>query len=227
MSNQYCLYVQLTLNPGLSTVAAMSSTASKEARPRRMTQQERSAVTRHALLDATIESLIELGYERSTTTEISERALLSRGAHQHHFETRAKLFAAAAERLANLTWEELERNLEQVADDAGRRREVLDVVWRTFTGPLYQVAVELAVHARTDPELRADLAPLEQMMRKQAVPLIRRKLAGGADELSATPLTVMVLATIRGLAMLPMLQPGSDIERAWEDCRGRLLELMG
>ncbi len=184
-------------------------------------------MTRQALLDATIESLIELGYERSTTTEISERALLSRGAHQHHFETRAKLFAAAAERLAILTAEELERNLAQVADEAGRRREVLDVVWRTFTGPLYQVALELAVHARTDPELRADLHPLEQMMRKQAVPLIRRKLAAGSDEAEITPVLVMALATIRGLAMLPLLQPGYDTERAWEDCRERLVELMG
>lgn len=190
-------------------------------------------MTRQALLDATIESLIELGYERSTTTEISERALLSRGAHQHHFETRAKLFAAAAERLATLTGEELERNLAQVGEEAGGRREVLDVrrevldvVWRTFTGPLYQVALELAVHARTDPELRADLQPLEQMMRKQAAPLIRRKLAGGSDEAEFTPLLVMALATIRGLAMLPVLQPGYDTERAWEDCRERLLELM-
>jgi AcrR family transcriptional regulator len=69
-------------------------------RRRRLTQPERSAATRQALLDSTIECLIELGYDQSTTAEISERAGLSRGAHLHHFQTRGALIVAAAQELA-------------------------------------------------------------------------------------------------------------------------------
>ena len=202
------------------------TTATSAPPRRRLTQQERSAATRQALLDATIESLIELGYEKSTTSEISERALLSRGAHQHHFETRAKLFAAAVERLAMRSYEELERELELLQRGPDHRRDVLDVLWRTFNGPLYQVVVDLSVHARTDPELRVSLEPLEQMMSERAMPLMRRYFDGPVDEAELGSLLVMTLATIRGLVLLRVLQPGYDRERAWRDCRTRLLAMI-
>ena len=53
----------------------------------RRSQAERSAATREALLDATIDCLIEEGYDSTTTSRVSERAGLSRGAHLHHFQT--------------------------------------------------------------------------------------------------------------------------------------------
>jgi AcrR family transcriptional regulator len=202
----------------------MSATSTKR---RRLTQQERSATTRAALLDSTIDCLIELGYERSTTLEISERALLSRGAHQHHFETRAKLFAAAVERLANRSYEELERQLGSMPRGPDYARELLDVTWRTFNGPLYQVVVDLSIQARTDPELRASLEPLEHVMSQKAMPLLRSAFSGIVDEAEIASLVVMALATIRGLVLLRVLQPGYDIERAWEDsCRPRLLAMI-
>jgi AcrR family transcriptional regulator len=204
----------------------VSISASPTERRRRPTQQERSAATRRALLDATIDCLIELGYEKSTTTEISERALLSRGAHQHHFETRAKLFAAAAERLAMRSYEELEREVERLPRGPEHTRELLDVLWRTFNGPLYQVVVDLSVHARTDPELRASLKPIEVMMRRKAVPLMHSLFAADCDAAELASVVVMVLATIRGLVLLPLLQPGYNSERAWEDCRERLLAMV-
>lgn len=50
----------------------------------RRTQQERSTETRERLLDATVQSLIDLGYAKTTTTVVCERAGLSRGAQVHH-----------------------------------------------------------------------------------------------------------------------------------------------
>ena len=66
----------------------------------RRSQAERSAATREALLDATIDCLIEEGYASTTTSRVAERAGLSRGAHLHHFQTRNALVAAAVEQLA-------------------------------------------------------------------------------------------------------------------------------
>ena len=77
----------------------MSSTAPGDVEfpsvPVRRTHAERSATTRTALLDATIECLAELGYSGTTTAEVVRRAGLSRGAQVHHFPTKALLIAAA------------------------------------------------------------------------------------------------------------------------------------
>jgi len=67
---------------------------------RRQTNEARSARTRGKVLDATIDCLLELGYANTTTTLISERAGVSRGAQLHHFPTKAELVAAAVEHLA-------------------------------------------------------------------------------------------------------------------------------
>lgn len=59
----------------------MPATAQPQQPPRlRRTQEERSQETRARLLDATIESLIDVGYAGTTTTAVCERAGLSRGA---------------------------------------------------------------------------------------------------------------------------------------------------
>src|SRR3954447_12839818 len=73
--------------------------------PRR-TQAQRSAATVDALLDATIECLVEDGYANTTTSRVAERAGVSRGAHLHHFQTRSALVAAAVERLSALRAEQ-------------------------------------------------------------------------------------------------------------------------
>src|SRR5437763_12092708 len=69
-------------------------------RQQRRTQAERSAATRAALLDATVASLVEVGYANTTTTGIAERAGVSRGAQMHHFPAKADLVAHAVEHLA-------------------------------------------------------------------------------------------------------------------------------
>src|SRR5436190_18849808 len=75
-------------------------------RPPRRTQAERRATTRTALLDATIDCLVEEGYAGTTTTRIVERAGVSRGAQVHHFPTKAELVAEAVRHLAGKRIEE-------------------------------------------------------------------------------------------------------------------------
>ncbi len=62
--------------------------------PRR-TQAERSAATRRALIDATLDLLVERGWAGITSVAVCERAGLTRGAFIHHFDSLAQLFAAA------------------------------------------------------------------------------------------------------------------------------------
>jgi AcrR family transcriptional regulator len=54
----------------------------------RRTQAERRESTRTALLDAAVECLIDEGYAAVTTRGVAERAGVSQGAQQHHFDGR-------------------------------------------------------------------------------------------------------------------------------------------
>ena len=81
--------------------------ATEGATTQRRTQAERSATTREALLDATISCLVKDGYANTTTARVAERAGVSRGAHLHHFQTRAALVAAAVAHLAQRRKDEL------------------------------------------------------------------------------------------------------------------------
>src|SRR5690606_2161173 len=65
----------------------------------RRTQEERSADTQRRLMEATIEALDERGYARVTTSEIAERAGVSRGALAHHYATKEELVAVSVEKL--------------------------------------------------------------------------------------------------------------------------------
>src|SRR3954466_4512427 len=87
-------------------VGGGSMTTSVSHHRRRRTQAERSAATVDALLDATIECLVEDGYANTTTSRVAERAGVSRGAHLHHFQTRSALVAAAVARLSALRAEQ-------------------------------------------------------------------------------------------------------------------------
>src|SRR5712692_3582600 len=97
-------------------------------RPRR-TQDQRSAATRARLLDATIACLFEFGYANTTTTEIAERAGLSRGAQLHHFPTKAALVTTAIEHLLQRRTEEFRTAFAGLPRDADRVAAAIDLLW--------------------------------------------------------------------------------------------------
>ncbi|MFL6078048.1 MAG: TetR/AcrR family transcriptional regulator [Mycobacteriales bacterium] len=148
-------------------------------------QRQRSMATRRRLLDATVECLVERGWTGTTTTEVCARAGVSRGAQLHHYPTKADLVAAAVGHLAERRGGEL--RAEAAARAAGRPEDATERVARTldllagaFTGPRYAAALELWVAARTDPELRAALLPVEARLGREMYRLAVDLL--GADE---------------------------------------------
>lgn len=132
------------------------------------TQQQRRDETRGALLDAAVESLIEVGFSRTTTLEVQRRAEVSRGALLHHFPSKAELLVAAVDHLAEMRARELKQLAGQLPEErAGRARSdaVIGLLWQCFSGAFFQVAMELRTAARTDPELRPVLASAERALR--------------------------------------------------------------
>src|SRR5262249_52043191 len=127
---------------------------------RRRTQEERSAATRARLLDATLECLAELGYARTTTTEIAERGGVSRGAQLHHFPTKAELVTEAVEHLFERRDQEFREGFARLPADANRPRTAVDLLWSMVAGPTFHAWLELVVAARTDEQLRPQVEAL-------------------------------------------------------------------
>jgi AcrR family transcriptional regulator len=193
--------------------------------PRR-SQEERSAATREALLDATLACLVEDGYANTTTARVAERAGVSRGAHLHHFQTRSALVAAAADHLTRRRGEHLMAAVEALPSGAGRTAQGLDLIWSSYNTPLYQATLDLWSHARTDAELREHLIPIERQLDRQTMELSRRLFPDAAERPDFERLLELALATIRGLVVLDTLHAGSDrATNQWERCRPQLAAL--
>ncbi|MFL5818561.1 MAG: TetR/AcrR family transcriptional regulator [Conexibacter sp.] len=196
-----------------------------ETRARR-TQEQRRAATRAALLDAALACLVEHGYEGTTTGRVCERAGVSRGAHQHHFGTRPELVAAALEELAMRRLQGIRGEVASLPAGDARVEQALDAIWGWFTGPLFQASIDLAAAARTDEELRAQLAPVEARLSQGTLLCCREMLADGQEDRSRDPLIQMTLGTVRGLALLPIIHPGNrSAAKQWAFARARLAEL--
>jgi AcrR family transcriptional regulator len=129
------------------------------------TQQQRRDETRRALLDAAVESLIEVGFARTTTLEVQRRANASRGALLHHFPAKTELLVAAVDHLAEMRARELKMLAKDLPEGRARTDAVLELLWQCFSGTFFQVAMELRTAARTDGELRPVLVHAEKALR--------------------------------------------------------------
>jgi AcrR family transcriptional regulator len=186
------------------------TSAAVATRPRR-TQAERSAFTRGQLLDATIDCLHELGYARTTTTEIAERAGVSRGAQLHHFPTKSELVITAVEHLFERRHAEFVRAIAGLPAGPERAAAAIDLLWSMVSGPTFYAWLELAVAARTDPELRESVASLTERF-VETVRLTFLELFPPVGEpnpfYEAVPL--FVFALMDGLALQKILSENPD-----------------
>jgi AcrR family transcriptional regulator len=193
---------------------------------RRRTQQERREATRNALLEATIQCLVEGGYAGTTTRAVSERAGVSPGALQHHFTSKEELVAEAIGHLAGkLTAQLIEQGVPSGSSRRHLTEQLVDYLWQTLNGPLMAAATELGVAGRTDPLLRERLVePQRQAL--EGVPLAARQLfPEHAAHPDFTGLINTVLAAMRGVVLLGFVS-SADREDVWRAVRPHLLALI-
>ena len=179
------------------------------------TQAERSERTRELLLDATVECLVELGYAHTTVQEICQRAGLSRGAQQHHFTTKAELMTSALEHLFARLSAQILHTTAELPPGPERIEVGIDQLWAAYSGTLSTAAVELWVAARTDPELRRSLLPVDRALGHATLQFYRQIIGHGddeaADEQRTETLLLLTVNLIRGLALDAMI--GGDEKR--------------
>jgi AcrR family transcriptional regulator len=175
------------------------------------TQAERSERTRELLLDATVECLVELGYARTTVQEICQRAGLSRGAQQHHFTTKAELMTSALEHLFGRLSAQILNATAELPPGPERIEVGIDQLWAAYSGTLSTAAVELWVAARTDPELRRSLLPVDRALGHATLQFYRQIVGHDVDEQRAETLLLLTVNLVRGLALDAMI--GGDATR--------------
>jgi AcrR family transcriptional regulator len=179
----------------------------------RVPQEQRSRAMRQRLLEATIECLVERGWSGTSTTLVSRRAGVSRGAQLHHFPTKTDLVVAAVEHMGARRSEQLFERAATLPRGRRRSRAVLDLLAEHFTSPLFVAALELWVAARTDEQLHRAVAPLEQRIgrdtHRQTVELL------GVDESrpGARELVQATLDLVRGLGLANTLSDDSARRR--------------
>ncbi len=156
---------------------------------------------RQRLLDATVECLVERGFAGTSTTIVSERAGVSRGAQLHHFPTKNDLVLAAVEHLSEARADELQRAAAQLPVGTQRTRAILQMLGDHFASPVFIAALELWVAARTDPQLHAAVGPLEQRVGRETHRLTVDLLGADESRPGVRELVQATLDLVRGLGL--------------------------
>ena len=167
----------------------------------RVPQEERTRAMRQRLLEATVECLVEHGWSGTSTTLVSQRAGVSRGAQLHHFPTKTDLVVAAVEHLSEVRGEELREAASRLPSGKRRTRAALEMFADHFTSPVFTAALELWVAARTDELLRAAVVPLEQRVGREAHRIAVDALGVDESQPRVRELVQATLDLVRGLGL--------------------------
>lgn len=183
------------------------------AAPIRVPQEERSRAMRQRLLEATIESLVEKGWSGTSTTVVSERAGVSRGAQLHHFPTKNDLVIAAVEHLWTSRDQQYREALLSLELGPDRVHDVVHVLGEQFSSGMFEAALELWVAARSDAALHAAVVDLERKMGRAAHRLAVEALAVDESVPGVRELVQATLDLVRGLGLANTLTDDSARRR--------------
>lgn len=150
--------------------------AAPAARPAR-TQEQRREATIGKLVRAATEALIEVGHARASVQDICRRAGVSHGGLFRHFPTRLELMKRVAEDLGDGLLDRYRQQFERLRK-SGRDpvRLALELCRGNCQSRPHQAWFELMMAARTDPELRATLAPIWARNHADVLALARQLL---------------------------------------------------
>jgi AcrR family transcriptional regulator len=118
------------------------------------TQQQRREETVGRLLEACIDTIIEVGYARASAAVITKRAGVSVGALFRHFETMGDFMAATASEVLRRQLESFTKRVAEIPADRPALEAVLAILRNITSGSINAVFYELVIAARTDEKLR-------------------------------------------------------------------------
>ncbi|GAB2882600.1 TetR/AcrR family transcriptional regulator [Nocardioides pacificus] len=159
----------------------------------------------------TVEALSELGYARTTTAEISRRSGISQGGLFRHFPTRPALIVAAADEVRARQFDGFRAGLARLGEVTVA--ECLRLLREACRAPVNAAWYELLVAARTDTELRAELAPMVARYHEEILALGRSlPIADVIPEAEVDSVLLGVVHLLDGEALTAVLCPHPEQE---------------
>ncbi|OLP00446.1 TetR family transcriptional regulator [Mycolicibacterium porcinum] len=179
------------------------------------TQQQRREETVARLLDAAIDTIIEVGYAKASAAVIAKRAKVSDGALFRHFPTMSDFMAATAQEVARRQLESGSKLVAEIPAEQPPLPAVLTILRDIAGSDTNTVWHELMMAARTDEKLRG---PLQTVLAEYIDNIYETaKSAPGADQIPEDVFAVLltiVINTFDGAAMVRRVLPLPELEDA-------------
>jgi AcrR family transcriptional regulator len=191
----------------------------------RRTQQQRIDAARRAIVDATLASLAERGYQATTFASVAAASGLSRGGLLHHFLNKTELVAevlaqAVAERMA-----EFDARLVTLTPGPNRLADALDMLYEVFHSEVFHAAVATHAGARHDQALMDRIIPIfnatDVHIASRAEAMFGAKLAAAPDIDMKVRFAVIAL---RGAALVEAVGDIRRDSRTWNYVRQRIID---
>jgi AcrR family transcriptional regulator len=177
------------------------------------TQQQRREETVARLLEASIATIVEVGYARASAAVITKRAGVSVGALFRHFDTMGDFMAATAHEVGRRQLDLFTKRVAEIPSDMPGLEATLTILRDVTSNSTNAVLYELMIAARTDKKLNATLqSVLEQYAAK--IHDAARALPGveSFPEDTFPILVALVTNTFDGAAILGAVLPQPDID---------------
>jgi AcrR family transcriptional regulator len=206
---------------------------SKPARPRDRSRRRRAESDteggsgRDQIIDAAIESILDVGFYRSSTNEIARRANVSWGAVQYHFGTREALMLAVVEALDERYTNDI-LSAHVVGDTREERiRSLYEILRKEYETPAVFVRLQIVLNLQHDPDTSSDVNDeiAGQALRSQEA--IRRLLREAIGEDASKEAVEALFHALRGFALsiqLTRTLPGRTTKRQTDEATRLFLE---
>jgi AcrR family transcriptional regulator len=157
---------------------------------------------RARVLTAVVESIADVGYQRTTAAEIARYAGVTWGAVQHHFGDKGGILMAVLEESFSHFAECLADGPKAEAGLDERVDQFVDASWEHFSSPLYRSTFQILLN------LPPDLEPTWQntMLGEWTRVWSRYFLGGRAARRSDIDLMHYTISVLSGLAAMQMLE---------------------
>jgi AcrR family transcriptional regulator len=179
--------------------------------PRRRSHAERTAATRARVMAAVVESIAEVGFQKTTAAEIARRAGVTWGAVQHHFGDKDGILLAVLEDSFAAFAAKLGDAPDEGAELEKRVGHFVERSWEHFASPLYRSTFEILLN------LPPDLEPSWQKEMLGAWIRIWSRYFPDGRIAGRRPLDLMhyTISVLSGLAATQMLEgPDGEVRSA-------------
>jgi AcrR family transcriptional regulator len=194
-------------------MTARATRSGPRAKRVRRTQAERTAETRSRLVEATIDCLIELGYQGTTTLAVCKRAGVSHGSLLYHYGTRERLLGAALEAVYERLRNPVIEAIGQLPEGEERIEALVELMWDAFGAPEFKAVIELWLAAANQPGVAWTVWPEAQAFDAAIQPLAEQVFPAASTRVPDFALYISLLFQVMqgmGLARATWPQDADD-----------------